>query len=78
MQYEDIHVGDTVYFSTPHSAELKGRAVMFGPHGWVVNMGGRHGTPQIVSPKNFIKLRKGRNRKQDTLGKWLTNSSSVL
>ena len=43
--FEDIQVGDTVYFSTPHSAELKGRAVMFGPHGWVVNMGGRYGTP---------------------------------
>ena len=35
--FESIQVGDTVYFSTPHSAELKGRAVMFGPHGWVVN-----------------------------------------
>ena len=76
--FEDIQVGDTVYFSTPHSAELKGRAVMCGPHGWVVNMGGRYGTPQVVSPKNFIKIRKGRNRHPDHLGKWLTGSKSVL
>mgnify|MGYP003321040405 CR=1 FL=1 len=48
VRYEDIQAGDTVYFSTPHSKEVKGKAVMFGPAGWVVNMGGRFGTPGIV------------------------------
>jgi hypothetical protein len=71
--YNEIQVGDTVYFSTPHSAELKGRAVMKGPAGWVLNCGGRHGTPRVVSEKNFIKLRKGRNRRPDYLGEFLTN-----
>lgn len=71
--YNEIQVGDTVYFSTPHSAELKGRAVMKGPAGWVLNCGGRHGTPRVVSEKNFIKLRKGRNRRPDHLGNFLTN-----
>ena len=33
--FEDIQIGDTVYFSTPHSKELKGKAVMLGPIGWV-------------------------------------------
>ena len=33
--YSDIMAGDTVYFKTPHTAELKGKAVMYGPHGWV-------------------------------------------
>ena len=69
--YTDIHTGDTVYFSTPHTAEMKGRAVMKGPAGWVVNAGGKHGTPKVVSERNFIRLRKGRNRKQDGLGEFL-------
>ena len=45
--FKEIQVGDTVYFSTPHSKELKGKAVMKGPIGWVVNMGGRHGLSLI-------------------------------
>ena len=69
--YTDIHIGDTVYFSTPHTQEMKGRAVMKGPAGWVVNAGGKHGTPRVVSERNFIRLRKGRNRKQDGLGEFL-------
>ena len=69
--FNDIMVGDTVYFSTPHSKELKGKAVMKGPVGWVVNMGGRHGTPGVVTERNFIKIRKGRNRKPDFLGGFL-------
>ena len=66
--FTDIMVGDTVYFSTPHSKELKGKAVMKGPIGWVVNMGGRHGMPSVVTERNFIKIRKGKNRKLDYLG----------
>tara|TARA_B100000683_G_C12415476_1_gene525627 strand:+ start:380 stop:631 length:252 start_codon:yes stop_codon:yes gene_type:complete len=77
-RYEDIQVGDTVYFTTPHSKEVKGKAVMFGPAGWVVNMGGRFGMPGIVGPTNFIRFRKGKNRREDSLGKWLTGSQSVL
>ena len=69
--FKDIQVGDTVYFSTPHSKELKGKAVMKGPIGWVVNMGGRHGMPNVVTERNFIKIRKGRNRKPDFLGGFL-------
>ena len=66
--FEEIQVGDTVYFSTPHSKELKGKAVMKGPIGWVVNMGGRHGMPNVVTERNFIKIRKGKNRKPDFFG----------
>ena len=66
--FKEIQVGDTVYFSTPHSKELKGKAVMKGPVGWVVNMGGRHGMPSVVTKRNFIKIRKGKNRKPDFFG----------
>ena len=67
--YDDIMVGDTVYFSTPHSKELKGKAVMLGPIGWVVNKGGRHGMPFVVSEKNFIRFRKGKNRRPDAISR---------
>lgn len=71
MNYQDIQVGDSITFSTPHTAEMKGKAVMKGPAGWVVNAGGRHGMPKIVSEKNFIRARKGKNRKPDYLGEFI-------
>ena len=66
--FEDIMMGDTIYFSTPHKDEMKGKAVMKGPHGWVVNVGGRHGTPRVVHENNFVSMRKGKNRKPDFFG----------
>ena len=69
--FEDIHVGDSVTMKTPQGQELRGKAVMKGPHGWVVNAGGRYGTPKVVSQSNFIKLRKGKNRKPDYFGNFI-------
>jgi hypothetical protein len=40
----------------PEYKEKAGRAVMKGPAGWVLNMGGRHGTPDICTPENFVRL----------------------
>jgi hypothetical protein len=41
--------------------EATGRAVMTSSHGgWVLNMGGRHGTPGIADVDNIIKVRKAR------------------
>lgn len=34
-----------------------GRAVMLGPAGWVLNMGGKHGTPAIASPENVVAVK---------------------
>ena len=31
-----------------------GRAVMRGQAGWVLNMGGRYGTPGIATPENVV------------------------
>ena len=73
MKYTDIQIGDSITFSTPHTAQMKGKAVMQGPYGWVVNAGGRHGIPKIVSEKNFISGRKGRNRKPDYLGAFINS-----
>ena len=46
--FKDIQVGDSVTMSTPQGQVLNGKAVMKGPYGWVINVGGRHGTPRVV------------------------------
>ena len=66
--FKDIMVGDSVTMSTPQGQLLNGKAVMKGPYGWVINVGGRHGTPRVVHENNFIKMRKSKNRKPDFLG----------
>lgn len=37
--------------------ESTGKAVMKGPHGWVLNMGGAHGTPGVATPENIIRVK---------------------
>lgn len=41
-------------------AQRTGTAVMLGSAGWVLNMGGPHGTPAIASPANTVKVRQAR------------------
>lgn len=36
--------------------EKTGKVVMSGPAGWVVDGGGRYGTPYVVDEKNFVRL----------------------
>ena len=69
--FKDIQVGDSVTMKTPQGQELRGKAVMKGPHGWVINTGGRYGTPQVVHENNFVKVRKGKKRRPDFLGGFL-------
>lgn len=55
----------TIEVKRPHWREaqtLRGRAIFEGPAGWVLNLGGRHGTPGIASPDNVIKVTKARKR----------------
>ncbi len=47
-----------------HGVEWKektGRAVMRGDHGWVLNMGGKHGTPAVVTEENFVRVHRLRS-----------------
>jgi hypothetical protein len=62
----DIRPGDRVTIVDRFGKERSGRAVMRGPHGWVLNMGGKHGTPGIADERNIIKVSAG--RKQRGLG----------
>jgi len=60
---ESLRAGDRVTILIPNGIgrngqewkEKTGRAVMRGPAGWVLNMGGRFGTPGVVTESNFVK-----------------------
>jgi hypothetical protein len=54
--FSDIRAGMRVTLMTPQGQEWTGRAVMLGPAGWVLNMGGRHGTPAVVNESNFVRI----------------------
>jgi hypothetical protein len=55
--FSKIRKGDRVTILTPQGQERSGRAVMRGPAGWVLNMGGAHGTPGIASDRNVVRVR---------------------
>lgn len=60
--YDSIKPGSRVSIVNRFGQVSSGRAVMRGPAGWVLNMGGRHGTPDIASPKNVVKVSGGGTR----------------
>ena len=37
--------------------QKKGKAVMYGAYGWVLNTGGRYGTPAVVTFEHLISVR---------------------
>lgn len=62
IAFDDLRAGDVVKILSPHKQILSGVVVMRGKYGWVLNMGGRHGTPGIVSPQNFVSARRGKRK----------------
>lgn len=65
--FGSIEPGDRVTILTPRNQRATGRAVMRGPYGWVLNMGGRHGTPGIATEANTIMVQ-ARQGKRGWLG----------
>jgi len=57
---DTISRGDRVTIVDRFGKEHTGKAVMRGPAGWVLNMGGRHGTPGIASDENIVKVKKSK------------------
>jgi hypothetical protein len=65
---EQIRPGDRVTIWRPngigrHGVEWKqatGRAVMLGPAGWVLNMGGKHGTPAVATEDKIVAVKRGK------------------
>lgn len=61
---DSVRAGDRVTILSPNGIgrdgveyrERTGRAVMRGPAGWVLNMGGRYGTPAVATTSNITKV----------------------
>lgn len=58
---DSIRRGDRVTIVNRFGQERTGKAVMRGPHGWVLNMGGRYGTPAVATEANIVKIGGRRN-----------------
>ena len=63
--FSTIEVGSRVTITVPAGRNLDGtvdtkavtgRAVMRGPAGWVINIGGAHGTPKVATPENLVRV----------------------
>ena len=52
-----ISAGCRVTIVDRFGKQRTGRAVMRGPYGWVLNLGGRHGTPGIANTENIVSVR---------------------
>ncbi len=58
---DTIRPGDRVTIRSRFGGPRTGRAVMRGPTGWVLNMGGPHGTPAVATPENIVKVKATKN-----------------
>jgi hypothetical protein len=52
--WRGIAPGDTVFYSTQHGNRKSGRVVISTPTHVVLNIGGKHGTPAVVTETNFM------------------------
>lgn len=51
-----IRNGDRVTIVNRFGQKSTGRATLRGPVGWVLNMGGRYGTPAVATEANIVKV----------------------
>lgn len=62
--YRDLlamcRAGDRVAILDRFRVQRTGRAVMRGPAGWVLNMGGKHGIPAIADERNIVLVTRGK------------------
>jgi len=69
--YENININDRLYFIDRFNKTRSGKAVLFGPAGWVISQG--RGMPQIVGIKNYAGHNESKNRRADHFGKFLNS-----
>ena len=55
LSFDNVKVGDIVHYSTPQGQSGKGKVVIHKGTHLVLNAGGKHGRPQVVTDKNYIK-----------------------
>lgn len=67
LTLDEVRAGDRVTICNRFGQERTGRAVMRSSHGgWVLNMGGAHGTPGLVDERNFVKATRPKGSRAST------------
>ena len=73
--FDEIQKGDKVYYENQQGQTCKGKAVMIGPMGWVIDIGG--GRPQVVNEGyNYLGHTPAKGREPDYLGHFLNKFSN--
>jgi|TARA_R110000765_G_C18767424_1_gene589694 hypothetical protein len=67
--FEEIQIGDKVFYFNERLQECSGDALMRGPAGWVVSC--EHGTVVVNDGENYAGHTPAKNRKPDHLGHFL-------
>ena len=63
LSFGEIQNGDKVTIAVRFGAQRTGTAVMRNSYGgWVLNMGGKYGTPGLASEENFVKATRPRGK----------------
>jgi hypothetical protein len=63
VDFDGIRAGDRVTVLDRFGKERTGTAVMRGPYGWVLNMGGRHGTPYVAPAGDVVRVKVSRRNR---------------
>jgi hypothetical protein len=58
-----IRTGDRVTITNRFNQARTGRAVFRGSHGWILDMGGRYGTPAIATDANIVRIARAKGNK---------------
>jgi hypothetical protein len=56
--HAQVSAGDKITIVNRFGQTSTGRVVMRNAYGFVLNMGGKHGTPGIATPENIVKITK--------------------
>ena len=73
--FDEIQKGDKVWYENDQGQTCKGKAVMVGPMGWVLNTGA--GVPKVVNEgHNYCGHKPGKMRTPDHLGHFLNKFSN--
>ena len=68
--FDEIQKGDKVWYKNQQGQVCKGKAVMVGPAGWVLNIG--DGRPQVRNEgHNYLGHTKSKGREPDNFGHWM-------
>jgi len=72
--YDEIRKGDRVWYKTPQDQTHSGRAIMYGPAGWVINTS--NGVTRVVQDgHNYLGHKPGKGfREDDHFGRFLSES----